>query len=241
MRGLLSRAFARSCLLCDSPAGAGAVESDPGAPVCDACIRGLPALPPVCPTCAAPSPSAAVCGACIAHPPSFDATIAIWRYTFPLDRLVLALKFHAGFSLAPFFAGRLAGGVRASRTSDGLTVSAPDLLLPMPLHRRRLAERGFNQSVEIARPLARMLGCRMQTGGVTRVRPTVPQTELDPRDRRKNVRGAFRCELDLTGLRVAVVDDVMTTGATLEELARTLRRAGAADILNLVVARAYPD
>ena len=235
-RGLLSWAFANSCLLCDSPVRSNADESAGVSPVCEVCIRDLPALPPVCPRCAAPSPSGAICGACIAHTPSFDRTVAVWRYTFPLDRLVLALKFHARLSLAPFLAGRLAGRIRESAA----TVT-PDLLLPMPLHRKRLAERGFNQSMEIARPLARMLGCRVQTGGVMRIRPTVPQTELDPQSRRKNVRGAFRCNLDLTGKRVAVVDDVMTTGATLEELTGVLKRAGAAEVINLVIARAYPD
>ena len=243
-RGLLSWAFSDACMLCDAPVDAdasgrgGDAESGPaaGSPVCSACLRDLPALPPACPTCAMPSPAGAVCGACIARPPSFDRTIAVWRYTFPLDRLVLALKFHAKFSLAPFLARRLADGFRGARVSD-----APDLLIPMPLHRTRLAERGFNQSAQIGRPLARLLGRELQTGGVTRVRPTASQTELDPRDRRRNVRGAFACDIDLSGRRVAVVDDVMTTGASLDELARVLKRAGAAEVLNLVVARAYPD
>lgn len=233
----LSWAFARSCQLCDAPAGSRTGKSALGSPICEVCIHELPSLPAVCPTCALPSPSGAVCGACIAHPPPFERTHAVWRYTFPLDRLVLALKFHARLSIAPFLAGRLAARFRESRTGN-----APDLVvLPMPLHRKRLAERGFNQSVEIARPLARLLGCRLQVGGVTRTRSTVSQTELDLRDRRRNVRGAFRCDIDLAGLRVAVVDDVMTTGATLDELARVLKRAGAAEVVNLVVARAYAD
>lgn len=239
-RGLLSWVFANACMLCDAPvepdAGVPGFETAAGSPVCIACLRDLPALPPACPVCAAPSPAGTVCGACIAHPPRFDRTIAVWRYTFPLDRLVLALKFHAGFSLAPFFARRLADRCRGACATD-----APDLLIPMPLHRARLAERGFNQSVQIGRPLAGLLGLGLKTGGVTRARPTVPQTELDPRDRRRNVRGAFACDLDLSGRRVAVVDDVMTTGATLDEMARVLKAAGAAGVMNLVVARAYPD
>jgi ComF family protein len=107
----------------------------------------------------------------------------------------------------------------------------------MPLHPERLAQRGFNQAVEIARSLARRTGLAVRPRGARRVKHTAPQAELPYEERERNVRGAFACDLDLSGKCVAVVDDVMTTGATLNELARVLKRAGAARVENLVVAR----
>jgi len=167
-----------------------------------------------------------VCGTCLNRPPHFDATLALWRYEFPCDRLVQALKYRAQLALAGFFARSL-----ASRPLPEF-----DVLLPMPLHPRRLAERGFNQALEIARGLARNLG-PIEPRGVLRVKNTPPQAELPYEERAKNVRGAFLCKLDLSGARVAVLDDVMTTGATLNELARALKRAGATRVENFVIAR----
>jgi len=207
------------CLLCGA-------ESGPEL-LCPACIGELPALPESCPQCALPSPAAAVCGSCINRSPHFDATFALWRYEFPCDGLVQALKYRAQLALAGFFARSL-----ASRPLPEV-----DVVLPMPLHAKRLAERGFNQALEIARGLARYRGTPIEPRGVLRVKNTPPQTELPYEDRAKNVRGAFLCELDLSGASVAVLDDVMTTGATLNELARVLKRAGARRVENFVIAR----
>jgi len=207
------------CLLCGA-------ESGPEL-LCAACIGELPALPESCPQCALPSRAAAVCGSCINRSPHFDATLALWRYEFPCDGLVQALKYRAQFALAGFFARSL-----ASRPLPEV-----DVVLPMPLHAKRLAERGFNQALEIARGLARYRGTPIEPRGVLRVKNTPPQTELPYEDRAKNVRGAFLCELDLSGASVAVLDDVMTTGATLNELARVLKRAGARRVENFVIAR----
>ena len=207
------------CLLCGA-------ESGPEL-LCAACIGELPALPESCPQCALPSRAAAVCGSCINRSPHFDATLALWRYEFPCDGLVQALKYGAQLALAGFFARSL-----ASRPLPEV-----DVVLPMPLHAKRLAERGFNQALEIARGLARYRGTPIEPRGVLRVKNTPPQTELPYEDRAKNVRGAFLCELDLSGASVAVLDDVMTTGATLNELARVLKRAGARRVENLVIAR----
>jgi len=206
------------CLLCGAEAGPELL--------CPACIGELPALPESCPRCALPSPAGAVCGNCLNCPPHFDATLALWRYEFPCDRLVQALKYRARLALAGFFARGL-----ASRPLPEV-----DLIVPMPLHPKRLAERGFNQALEIARHLGRPIEPR----GVLRVKDSLPQTELPYEERAKNVRGAFLCRVDLSGASVAVLDDVMTTGATLNELARVLKRAGATRVENLVIARTVP-
>jgi ComF family protein len=211
--------FGQDCPLCGSESG---VEL-----LCPACAEDLPALPEHCPRCALPAPGGSVCGGCLAAPPHFDATTALWLYEFPCDRLVQALKYRAWLPLAAFFAGRL-----ASRLP-----SAAGLLMPMPLHRNRLAERGFNQALQIARGLAKRSGLALEARAARRIRDTTPQTGLPYEEREKNVRGAFACGLDLSGKRVAVVDDVMTTGATLNELARVLKLAGATRVENLVIAR----
>src|SRR5205807_8096324 len=115
------------------------------------------------------------------------------------------------------------------------------LIIPMPLHRARLAERGFNPSVEIARELARLTGNTLATAGARRLRHTAPQAQLPFEERAENVRGAFACAVDVRGRQIAVVDDVMTTGTTLAELARALKGAGAAAVENWIVARTLLD
>jgi ComF family protein len=210
------------CLLCGAESGAELL--------CASCISDLPTLPECCPRCALPSPAGAVCGSCLNHPPHFDGTLALWRYEFPCDRLIQALKYRARLALAGYFALGL-----VSRTLPEV-----DVIVPMPLHPERLAERGFNQALEIARGVARRLHKPLEPRGVLRIRDTTPQTGLPYEERAKNVRGAFQCSLDLSGASVAVLDDVMTTGATLNEVARVLKRAGAARVENLVIARTVP-
>lgn len=195
--------------------------------LCAACAASLPVLPENCPVCALPSPRGSACGACLASPPHFDATLALWLYEFPCDQLVQALKYRARLALAPFFGRSLARR----------PLPPCDLLIPMPLHPDRLAQRGFNQAVEIARVLAKQTGLALSPRGARRIKDTTPQAELPYEERAKNIRGAFACDVDLSGKRVAVLDDVMTTGATLDELAKVLKREGAIRVENLVIAR----
>ncbi|HEY7674549.1 MAG TPA: ComF family protein [Burkholderiales bacterium] len=209
----------RDCLLCGAQAD--------GEFFCGGCATTLPGLTERCPQCALPTPGSAVCGNCLGRPPHFDRTTALWRYEFPCDRLVQALKYRGRLAVAQCFARRLAAE----------QLPRAHLLLPMPLHPRRLRARGFNQALEIARRLARFTGMQVEARGALRAKNTRPQTELPYDERAKNVRGAFACRLDLSGKVVGVVDDVMTTGATLNELARVLKEAGAARVENIVVAR----
>ena len=220
------RALPQRCELC---AGASASEL-----LCDGCARALPRLGPACPVCALPTPSGAICGQCLAHPPPFDATIAAFAYAFPVDRLMHAFKYHGRVALAEWGAGAI-HGERARRTD---AVAAR--LIALPLSRERQRERGYNQAYEIARVLARELRMPLVRGGVHRNRAAPPQAALPWSERAKNVRGAFACELDLEGQAVAIVDDVMTTGASLAEFAGTLKRAGSARVENWVVARTLP-
>jgi len=212
----------RACLLCGGDAGAHGL--------CRACADELPRLPDVrCPVCAAPlAAPAPACGGCLARPPAFDATLAVWRYAHPLDSLVLGLKFRRRLAGADFLAHALLAGPRP----------AGDVVVPVPLAPARLRERGFNQSVEIARPLARALGLPLDVACLARVRDTPPQSRLPWGARQGNVLDAFACATDLGGRAVIVVDDVMTTGATLDAVARALKERGAARVTNWVAARA---
>ena len=197
------------------------------------CVRCRADLQPLCaercPVCALPSVGDAICGQCLKRPKHFDATVAAYRYSYPTDKLILALK----------YAHRLASADFLARALTSLpTFTTPDLILPVPLSAPRLAERGFNQAIELARPLARHLGVPMELFAVRRCRHTTPQTTLPWKARALNIRHAFECDVDLTGKTVWVVDDVMTTGSTLDELARILKLHGAKRVENRVVARA---
>jgi ComF family protein len=220
----VAQVLAQDCVLC-------AARSGP-ALLCRDCEASLPALPAArCPVCALPTPGGVPCGTCLKSPPAFDATIAVWRYAFPLDKLVQALKYQHRLALAGLFARAMLDGARP----------AGDVLIPLPLSPMRLKERGFNQSVEIARPLARALGIQVNLHDCMRTRETAPQASLPWKERRRNIRNAFECRTDFAGRSIIVVDDVMTTGATLDEFARTLKRHGAARVSNWTVARALRD
>jgi ComF family protein len=217
LRGL----FSGGCFLCRGAARG---------VLCAACDAELPRLRrPCCPVCGLETPAGEVCGRCLSRPPAYDATVAALAYAFPADVLVQALKFRGELALAPVL-----GELLAARLSPAARV---DAVLPVPLAAARLRARGFNQALEIARAPARAAGSPLEPRLAERVLDTAEQAALAPAERAKNVRGAFRCARALAGASVALVDDVMTTGATLEELAATLKRAGAARVVNWVVAR----
>lgn len=155
--------------------------------------------------------------------------MAGFDYTFPIDALLHAFKYGGALNVAAALAHPLAH--RARQTA------LPDIIVPMPLHPARLRERGFNQAVEIGKIIARQLNVPLRANACARTRDTAPQASLPRRARRKNLRGAFACATPLEGMRIALVDDVMTTGATLHELAAAVRRAGAATVSAWVIAR----
>jgi ComF family protein len=173
----------------------------------------------------------ALCGHCQTQPLAFERCLSPFTYRAPLDHLLLGLKFNG--RLAP---ARLLGELMAQWLATMVDVP-PDHILPVPLHATRLRERGFNQAVELARPIAKRFGRPLDLDGVRRVRVTPPQSDLSRKERLKNIKGAFEVSRPLNG-QVVIVDDVMTTGSTAHELAQTLLAAGAEQVEVWVCARA---
>jgi ComF family protein len=220
----------QACALCVAPAG--------DALICTACAAALPRLPPACPVCALPCAGACPCGRCLKHPPPYAATVAAFVYAFPVDRLLQQLKYGGRLAFAEWAAAQLATAAAAAlRGRD--EPARPDRIVAMPLAAARQRERGFNQAQEIAARVAAALGIRV-AHPLLRVAAGAPQAALPWAARARNVRGAFACRTRQDGARIAIVDDVMTTGATLAEAGATLRGAGAARVECWVVARTLP-
>ncbi len=212
--------IACSCVLCGAAA--------PARGLCAGCWAELPWLRgPCCARCAHPLPSPGICGRCIAEPPHYDTVVAACRYAYPAGELIQACK----------YGGRLAAATPLAAMLATVVSQRPDVLVPMPLSAERLRTRGFNQALELARVLSRALAVPVNAGLCVKTRETPPQSRLPWKERRKNIRGVFVVQANLDGRHVAVVDDVLTTGATLNELARNLKRAGAATVTGFVVAR----
>lgn len=224
IRASYAALLTQDCLLCAAESGTNLL--------CEACERDLPLLPSArCPLCALPTPLGEICGRCLGHPPHYDATTALYRYAFPLDKLVQSFKYGHRLALGSWFGQRLA--TLPERTDA-------DLIIPMPLHPLRLRERGFNQAGELARAFGKLRRIPVDSRSCRRIRHTLGQADLPWRERARNVRGAFDCATDFSGRRLLLIDDVMTTGASVDELARTLKLHGALQVTVLALARALP-
>ena len=213
-----------TCLLC-------AADSGP-ALLCPGCLGDLPELPAhTCPQCGERTTHGERCGQCLVQAPAFTSVYARFPSVFPGDRLIHALKYGHQLALANWFAQELA---------SCLSHLSIDGIIAMPLHPRRLRERGFNQAQEIARGLAATLK-RPLIQALRRSGNAPAQAGLPLRERHANIRGVFECEQDLAGTRLLLVDDVLTSGATAGECARILRLHGALEVHVAVVARALKD
>jgi len=211
------------CLVCEE-------EGVAGMDLCAACDAGLPRLGSACLRCALPLPAGGTCGGCLQRPPRVREVHAACVYAPPVDGLLLRFKFHEDLA-----AGRLLSQLMSEAFAP---LPRPDVLVPVPLHASRLRSRGYDQALELARPLARALDIPLRTRWLVRRRATAPQTERDGRARRRNLRNAFVVRGDAcVGRTIALVDDVMTTGATLHTAAHALLRAGARRVDAWVCAR----
>ncbi|TCW32862.1 ComF family protein [Gulbenkiania mobilis] len=216
--------FEQICVLCkSSPAPGG---------LCPACLDMLPRHPQNrCRHCAQPMPAPGVCGHCQRHPPSFDALHVSWQFGYPLSGLIHAFKYGKRLELA----GVLSRLIVPPVCEKGFKI---DWIFPVPLSKERLAERGFNQSEELARALAGTMQIRFSANICWRKRNTPFQAQLERAERYRNVKDAFGVKRRLDGLDVLLVDDVATTGATLSALAEAVKKQGARRVEAWVLARA---
>lgn len=221
--------FPAACVLCGK---AGADNRE----LCADCLVDLPYNDVACLQCASPlslqTPAENLCGRCQHTPPAYDRAFSVFHYTHPVAQLIQRLKFNARLNMA-----RLLGELMADHFQKTL-VTLPQLIIPVPLHPSRLRGRGFNQALELARPAARKLGIAVDYRNCVRTRRTAVQSTLPAKDKRANVKDAFGVIRPLRAHHVAIVDDVMTTGHTLDEVARVLRKAGVERIDVWVLARA---
>lgn len=228
LKSIQNDLYPHACVLCGRATG---TERE----LCCACERDLPWNRDACRQCAAPLAEAGasqLCGQCLRQPPVWQSAASPLRYAWPLDQLIKQFKFHAdlatgsllGHLLATFLAA--VGGV------------PPDYLIPVPLHPARLRARGFNQALELAHPVSRRLRIPLGLGVCRRIRPTEVQSRLDAAARRRNLQGAFEVIHPVSGLNLAILDDVVTTGATVSALAQTLLAADAARVQVWSLARA---
>lgn len=217
--------FPPTCLLCGDP---GADRRD----LCTACADSLPRNRPACPRCGLSLPFASreACGRCQKRPPAFAATYALFRYEEPVRSLIHGLKFGDRYATARLL-GQLLG--------EALTELAeqPQCIVPVPLHADRYSERGYNQAIEIGRYVSRRLQIPLDLHSCTRSLATRPQAELPAEKRAGNLKNAFRVA-QAPCAHVAILDDVVTTGATVNELAKALRKAGVQRVDVWALARA---
>ncbi|PHS68883.1 MAG: amidophosphoribosyltransferase [Methylophaga sp.] len=211
---LYSKLMPVPCLLCGS--------CSQQWPLCDACITQLPQLGNACPRCATPSPITIMCGKCLNQPPEQDLSFSLFHYQDPIDRLIIALKYHDKIFLTKLFAHLMSEQLQQRQL--------PQLLIPIPLHHRRLKMRGYNQSSELAKALSQQLSISTDQHCLIRNKNTDPQASLPYDQRKRNMHGAFTLIQPSVPQHVALIDDVLTTGHTVNAAATLLRQAGAATI-----------
>jgi len=215
--------FPLRCLVCGE-------AGEDGRDLCRACHDGLPWQGMACTQCALPQAQAGTCATCRQRPPPLDAAHAVFDYAFPLDRLLPRLKFHRDFA-----AGRVLSQCMAAHCAS---LPRPQAIVPIPLHHARLRQRGYDQALELAKPLAQALHLPLLADALRRSKHTTAQSRLDAEARQRNLRDAFRVagRAPLPA-HVVLIDDVMTTGATLHAAARALRDAGVQRVDAWVCAR----
>jgi len=234
LRSLYSRpatplfARVRDCALPQACFACGDLSADA---LCPPCVRDLPALPVErCPRCQLAAAYSQECGRCLKKPPRWQRLTALFNYSFPVDAALVAAKYGHDFAVYRWAIGQC----------EDWPYAAHAMLVPVPLAPARLQARGYNQAQLIAAELSRRFGVRTDAGALVRIRETDVQQRLGWVERRRNVRGAFVATRPLTGEAVVLVDDVLTTGATLNALARAAFDAGAASVDAFVLARVQP-
>jgi ComF family protein len=221
----LSRFILSRCALCH------ALQAETPS-LCSACLNDMPCIEKSCLICGMPLSISDTCGSCMVLPAVLNTTICAYRYAYPLDLLIKRYKYKQKLDLILPLVTVLSEKILAN--SEPL----PEVIVPVPLHFNRLFKRGFNQSLEISKTLSRIINVPVDNNLIVRVRNTTPQFKLSSKQRKKNLRGAFRLMPGRTYQSVAIVDDIITSGATGDEIAQLFRHAGVRRIQLWALARA---
>ncbi len=227
---LLQQILPKRCLLCDEACFDHHF-------LCYDCESILPWQPPSCVRCGVALPEQAdfvLCALCLSHQPAFHATTALFEYKPPISQFVLKLKFQKNLSMARLFSNYWIDYIKKYRDLNNL----PELLIPVPLHHKRLRERGFNQALEIAKPIGKQFKIPIDIKSCSRIMNTHPQATLSVKDRKNNLKNAFVLSHPITAKHVAIIDDVVTTGTTVNEISRLLEKSGVNNIEVWCCARA---
>lgn len=225
---ILSALYPGNCLLCGAKSGE--VHN-----ICRDCLHELPYNRNHCNQCALPLTAAthqqALCGQCQKQTPVYGRILSPFHYDAPIDQLISRFKFNGKLHTGRLLSSLLGNFIEQQQ------IRLPELIVPVPLHSTRLRKRGYNQSLELARPLSHRFNIPLNYSCCRRIKPTAPQSNLERSERRRNIRGAFEVTTGLQGAHIALVDDVVTTGSTVSELAREFKRAGARRVDVWAIAR----
>ena len=231
INNIQSRLYPPICLLCNS-------TNTTNLDICSHCLDELPRNRHCCRICALPlsqhHSERAVCGNCLKQTPPFGSCHAAFAYSYPISGLISEFKFTGKLHNGRLLANLLINSIETCQ------LPLPDLIIPVPLHRSRLQERGFNQAVELARPVGRHFDIPVDTHSCKRTRATGAQSNLEKKARQRNVRGAFKLTGPIAYNHVALLDDVVTTGSTVTELARMLKLNGVRRVDVWALARTAP-
>ncbi len=230
INSILSTLYPSDCLLCGAKAGEAHT-------ICRDCHHELPYNRNHCPQCALPLTAAnhrqTLCGQCQKQTPVYNRILSPFHYAAPVDLLISRFKFNGKLHIGRLLSSLLGNFILQQQSR------LPELITPVPLHSTRLRQRGYNQSLELARPLSRRLNIPLNYACCRRVKLTAPQSDLERGERRRNIRGAFEVTVRFQDTHIVLVDDVVTTGSTVSELAREFKRAGAKQVDVWAVARTW--
>lgn len=200
--------------------------------LCTSCIRDLPWQEIVCPLCAQPMTENILCADCLQQDIFYDQIIAPLRYEYTIRYLISQFKFHERLVCA-----NLLSDLFIQHINNRTHFIKPDLLIPVPLHTSRLRERGFNQALEMSKRFARILNIPLQRSLLYKKQASAAQSSLDFKSRKKNIKNRFELKHAVTGKHIAIVDDVVTTGSTANEIAKLLKQNGATRVSVWAIAR----
>ncbi len=203
--------------------------------LCSSCVDNLPLIKKPCLTCATPMPDnsrSIKCGKCIIHPPIQTKTISAFEYKQPVDQLITKYKFHYDFTAGHILIKTFIKSIKQNNSN------LPEAIIPVPLHRKKIKRRGFNQSIEIAKIIVKDLGIPILRSHVIRIKNTDPQSSLPSNKRTDNLKNAFELKKEIPYKHIAIIDDIYTTGSTITSVAKLLKKNGVENIEIWCLARA---